>query len=116
MFVHHVVTVCLLCFSWACNLVRMGTLVLIIHDFADVPLECAKMATYLKRQRVADSIFVVFALCWIFSRIGLLPYRILYYSTYKALDVVPMFAAYYIFNALLCLLQLLHIIWTIYIL
>lgn len=39
MFVHHVVTLCLLTFSWACNLVRIGTLVLIIHDFADIPLE-----------------------------------------------------------------------------
>ena len=39
MFVHHVVTLCLLGFSWACNLVRMGTLVLLIHDFADIPLE-----------------------------------------------------------------------------
>jgi ceramide synthetase len=39
MFVHHVVTLCLLGFSWASNLVRIGTLVLIIHDFADIPLE-----------------------------------------------------------------------------
>lgn len=39
MFVHHVVTLCLLSFSWASNLVRIGTLVLVIHDFADVPLE-----------------------------------------------------------------------------
>lgn len=39
MFTHHVVTLCLLFFSWACNLVRAGTLVLVIHDFADIPLE-----------------------------------------------------------------------------
>lgn len=39
MFVHHVVTLCLLSFSWACNLIRIGTLVLVIHDFADIPLE-----------------------------------------------------------------------------
>lgn len=36
MFVHHVVTILLLCFSWACNLHRIGALVLVIHDFADV--------------------------------------------------------------------------------
>lgn len=39
MFMHHVVTLCLLTFSWACNLVRIGTLVLMIHDFADIPLD-----------------------------------------------------------------------------
>ena len=39
MFVHHLVTICLLVFSWSCNLVRIGTLVLLIHDFADIPLQ-----------------------------------------------------------------------------
>lgn len=68
--------------------------------------------TYLKKQRAADLIFVVFTLSWIVSRIGLLPYRIIYYSSYLALLVVPMFPAYYIFNGLLCSLQVLHIIWT----
>lgn len=70
------------------------------------------MMTYVKKQRLADGIFVVFTICWMVSRIGLLPYRILYYSLYKALSVVPMFAAYYIFNGLLCALQALHIVWT----
>jgi len=68
--------------------------------------------TYVKKQRLADSIFVVFTTCWMVSRIGLLPYRIIYYSSYKALAVVPMFPAYYIFNGLLCALQALHIVWT----
>jgi len=90
----------------------MGTLVLLIHDFADIPLEGAKMMTYVKKQRMADGIFVVFTVCWVVSRIGLLPYRILYFSLHKALSVVPMFAAYYIFNGLLCALQALHIVWT----
>lgn len=39
MFIHHLVTVALLSFSWACNLHRVGALVLLIHDFADIPLE-----------------------------------------------------------------------------
>lgn len=115
MFVHHVVTLCLLGFSWACNLIRVGTLVLVIHDFADIPLEGAKMMAYVKKQRVADVVFNIFALCWIISRIGLLPYRIIYYSSYLARWVVPMFAAYYIFNSLLVALQMLHIIWTYFI-
>ncbi|KAH9423928.1 Ceramide synthase 5 [Dermatophagoides pteronyssinus] len=115
MFVHHVVTLCLLSFSWACNLIRIGTLVLVIHDFADIPLEGAKMMAYVKKQHIADIVFNVFALCWIISRIGLLPYRIIYYSSYIAVGLVPMFPAYYIFNSLLIALQILHIIWTYFI-
>lgn len=70
---------------------------------------------YVKKQQIADVVFNVFALCWIISRIGLLPYRIIYYSSYVAVGLVPMFSAYYIFNSLLIALQILHIIWTYFI-
>lgn len=70
---------------------------------------------YLKKQKLADVTFNVFALCWVVSRIGLLPYRIIYFSSYVALAIVPMFSAYYIFNGLLIALQTLHIIWTFFI-
>jgi len=112
MFIHHIVTVLLLAFSWTCNFHRIGSLVLVIHDFADIPLDGAKIFRYLKMQRVSNIVFTIFALAWIFSRIGLFPYRIIAYSSYYALDVVEMFPAYYIFNSLLCSLQVLHIIWT----
>lgn len=73
------------------------------------------MMAYVKKQQIADVVFNVFALCWIISRIGLLPYRIIYYSSYVAVGLVPMFSAYYIFNSLLIALQILHIIWTYFI-
>ena len=112
MFFHHIVTVLLLSFSWTCNLHRIGSLVMAIHDFADIPLEGAKLCRYVKNQRASNIVFAIFTVCWIYSRIGLLPYRVISYSAYHALFVVPMFPAYYFFNGLLCALQLLHIIWT----
>lgn len=39
MFVHHMTTITLMAFSWTCNLIRVGTLVLLIHDVADGFLE-----------------------------------------------------------------------------
>ncbi|KAI1283729.1 Ceramide synthase 6 [Halotydeus destructor] len=113
MLVHHLATVALMVFSWACCLQRIGTLVLVIHDFADVPLEAVKLARYSRAPEGAtNAIFVLFALSWIFSRLGLLPWRVIAYSTYYALREVPMFPAYYVFNALLLVLQALHIVWT----
>ena len=42
MFIHHITTIALMAFSWTCNLTRVGTLVLIIHDCADIFLEVGK--------------------------------------------------------------------------
>lgn len=39
MFIHHVVTLLLLALSWVCNLHRVGSLVLVVHDCADILLE-----------------------------------------------------------------------------
>ena len=43
MFIHHIATICLMAFSWICNLHRIGTLVLLIHDCADIFLEVSSM-------------------------------------------------------------------------
>lgn len=42
MFVHHITTIGLMTLSWTCNLTRVGTLVLVIHDCADIFLEVTK--------------------------------------------------------------------------
>ena len=39
MFVHHVATISLLSFSWTDNFVRVGTLVLCMHDSVDFWIE-----------------------------------------------------------------------------
>jgi ceramide synthetase len=39
MFIHHVAAICLMGFSWMCNLHRIGTLVLLTHDCSDIFLE-----------------------------------------------------------------------------
>ena len=39
MFIHHITTILLMGLSWTCNLTRVGTLVLVIHDVADILLE-----------------------------------------------------------------------------
>ena len=121
MLVHHIVTILLLTFSWTVNFVRIGTLVLVIHDFADIPLEGAKICRYLMfPDGISNSVFGVFTLSWIFSRLGLLPYRVIAYSCYWGLILpdrpVKFFPVYYIFNALLIALQVLHVIWTVLIL
>ncbi|KAK6634841.1 hypothetical protein RUM44_000088 [Polyplax serrata] len=112
MFIHHIATIVLMDFSWVCNMHRIGSLVLVIHDCADVLLEGAKMAKYANYQRVCDMLFVIFTLVWIATRLGLYPFWIMRNTTIQAPKIVDMFPAYYIFNSLLFLLLTLHIFWT----
>jgi len=116
MFVHHITTIALLAFSWTCNLTRCGALVLVVHDFADIFLEAAKMCNYTNYQKACDIIFGVFTVAWIVTRLGLFPTWILYSTTIEAPQIVEMFPAYYIFNGLLSILLVLHTIWTYFIL
>ncbi|GAB0093945.1 ceramide synthase 5 [Sergentomyia squamirostris] len=111
MFVHHVVTLLLLSLSWICNLHRVGSLVLVVHDCADIFLEAAKLTKYANYQKVCDAIFAIFTVIWIVTRLGLYP-RILYSTSIEAPRILPMFPAYYIFNSLLILLLVLHVVWT----
>lgn len=116
MLLHHVVTINLLSFSWACNFTRIGTLTLIVHDISDIFLLGAKMFKYLQLQMLCDVTFAVFVLIWIVTRLGVYPGWILYSTTFDATFIVEFFPAYYIFNSMLVGLLVLHCIWTYYIL
>lgn len=113
MLVHHVATIVLMNFSWLVNFVRIGTLVLIVHDVADPLLELTKMVNYLKWKRTTDCIFVVFGISWITSRHIVFPYAILYSTTFEILSVFgePTFFNYF-FNFFLYLLLALGFMWT----
>lgn len=111
MFIHHIVTLLLLSLSWVCNLHRVGSLVLAVHDCADIFLEAAKITKYANYQKLCDCIFAVFTIIWIVTRLGFFP-RIIYSSSVEAPQILPMFPAYYIFNSLLILLLCLHVAWT----
>ncbi|CAF0983971.1 unnamed protein product, partial [Didymodactylos carnosus] len=111
MFLHHIATISLLSFSYIVNFVRVGSLVLVIHDCGDYWLESAKMAKYARAQRVCDTLFVIFALVWLVTRLCYFPYKVLYTTTYEEVEILGYFPAFYLFNGLLMLLQVLHYFW-----
>ncbi|XP_063628400.1 ceramide synthase 6-like [Cydia splendana] len=112
MFVHHLATIMLLSFSWICNLHRIGTLVLLVHDCADIFVEAVKATKYANYQRTCDTLFLGLIVTWITTRIFIYPYYIIWSTLIRAPMLLPMFPAYYIFNSLLCLLLVLHVVWT----
>lgn len=112
MIIHHIVTMFLLYFSWVVNFVRIGTLVLLVHDAADFPMAAAKMAKYCGRKLLCNILLATFCVTWVVSRLGFYPCRVLYSSSIEVYDYLEPFPAYYFFNGLLFILQVLHIIWT----
>ena len=62
MMAHHVVTVILIVFSHYTRLLRIGTMVLLLHDVSDIPLELAKASRYANMKSLCDAFFAVFFL------------------------------------------------------
>ena len=116
MFIHHILTIFLIVFSWAVNLIRGGSLVLIVHECADIPLLMAKMCEYTGHADMMDPFFVIFILLWVATRIGLFPFWILRSTMFEAHVILNMwYPIYYIFNGMLLLLLIIHFIWTYFI-
>lgn len=116
MIVHHIATLGLMFFSWMNNFVRIGSLVLLVHDCADPLMEAAKMAKYIRKESLCTGFFVAFLLTWIGTRMTLYPLKIVYSTLFEATPVIGMCSVYYVYNTLLITLQILHIIWFYFIL
>ncbi|KAI1705709.1 TLC domain-containing protein [Ditylenchus destructor] len=83
--IHHVVTIGLLSFSWATNFIRVGTLVLLVHDISDIVLEMTKYLRYSgKSEAVVNVGFVAFLLSWIATRVFYLPFVLMRSAIFEA--------------------------------
>lgn len=110
-YIHHMITILLLTFSWAVNLIRAGSLVLLVHECGDIFLQIAKMCQYLKKDRATGILLFIFIAVWISTRLGLFPFWILKNMYFEAPKYVFMPAGH-VFYFLLFGLLLLNIFWT----
>eukprot|EP00063_Salmo_salar_P008157 XP_013982992.1 PREDICTED: ceramide synthase 2-like [Salmo salar] len=110
--IHHLATLTLLSFSWCVNYIRIGTLVMLIHDASDVLLESAKLFNYAKWETTCNSLFVVFAIVFMVTRLIIFPFWLIHCTwVYPTLQYPPFFG-YYFFNVMLVVLLFLHIFWA----
>lgn len=111
MMLHHLFTILLMLFSWSCNFARSGSLVLFIHEVADVPLLAAKMLTYAGFKAVTDAAFVVFLLSWAVTRCYLYPFWFLKEVLIRP-DATVHTGAYNLLYGLLVGLLAINLVWT----
>jgi len=93
----------------------VGTLVLWVHDCADVFLESAKVFKYAGWESVSNALFYTFAGSWLVTRLGYFPTWIIYSITVEAGQFIQYFPAYNVFSGLLSILLVLNLFWSYYI-
>lgn len=110
--VHHCATLVLLSFSWCVNYIRIGTLVMVVHDASDVLLESAKLFNYAKWEKTCETLFVLFAVVFMVTRLVIFPFWLIHCTWVYPPQHYPPFFGYYFFNVILLVLQALHIFWA----
>uniref|UniRef100_A0A671TJ00 Ceramide synthase 3a n=1 Tax=Sparus aurata TaxID=8175 RepID=A0A671TJ00_SPAAU len=110
--IHHLATLVLLSFSWCVNYIRIGTLVMLVHDASDVLLESAKLFNYAKWEKTCQTLFVLFAIVFMVTRLIIFPFWLIHCTWVYPVHHYPAFFGYYFFNVMLVVLLCLHIFWA----
>ncbi|NXH34036.1 CERS4 synthase, partial [Myiagra hebetior] len=106
--IHHIATITLIFVSYCANMIRFGMIVMLVHDASDYILELAKILHYLQWKWVCETVFNVFAVVFIISRLVIFPLTVYYYFVTK----VSLFPISCLISVFLMILQLLHIFWS----
>lgn len=121
MCIHHVVTNLLVIGSSHFRLTRIGSMVFLVHDISDVPVDLSKLANFLKWKTVTTICFASMCLCWLVFRLGILPF-VIYHSvlteSWMLLDDGRIDPLYYLlyrhfFYYLVGQIILLHVAWFV---
>lgn len=109
--VHHFVALGLIAFSYSSNLLRIGSVVLIVHDSSDYLLEACKMFNYTHFRRVSNTLFIIFSLVFFYTRLIYFPTQVIYSTLFDSIKDSGPFFGYYYFNILLLILLILNVYW-----
>ncbi|XP_074926523.1 ceramide synthase 4-like [Chelonoidis abingdonii] len=110
--VHHATTIILISYSYCANYLRIGSLVMLLHVSSTFLLELTKLLHYLNWRRASHLLFLIFSSVFLVTRLIIFPCRVLYTSFYTSMELYQPYFGYYFMNALLMVLQLLHVFWA----
>ena len=117
MFVHHLVTNALVIGSSVLRTTRVGSMVFLVHDVSDIPVDLSKLANFLKWKVTTAVCFSTMVIMWAYWRLYILPYKILGAIITQSVLVIDsthpnIYVAYQpVFVCLLSLIILLHLVW-----
>lgn len=115
MFLHHFLTICLIVFSYVSNYIRIGSLVMFVHDLAELPAGYTKFFVDLKgHSSIILGGVTWLMITWFYTRCYVFPKDIIYVGSYLASrdNVAPEFLnGISIFIGFLSALVALHYYW-----
>lgn len=111
MLIHHILTLALITVSWTVNAFRGGSLVIFIHDIADVLLEGVKAINYAKYERLGNFVFILFTKVWIITRLVMFS-RVVYCGIVFFPKLFAPYPLFYFLGSLCISLLFLHFLWT----
>ena len=92
MYAHHVVTIALVALSYFNNYMRIGVVVLFIHDLSDIPVDLLKIFNYCQLEGpkglfLVEMIFVTNLVGWAYLRFYLYFTKVIWYGCCTAREV-----------------------------
>ena len=119
MFVHHIVTNLLVIGSSWIRMTRAGSMMFMVHDISDVPVDLSKLANFLKWKVSTAICFATMVALWFYYRLVVLPFTIYKAVLTEAILVVEhdfVDAIFYkcyqpFFAVLIGLIIFLHLAW-----
>jgi hypothetical protein len=116
MFVHHVITNLLVIGSSHCRFTRIGSMVFMVHDISDVPVDLSKLSNFMKWKATTVVSFVALLATWVLTRLCILPFVIVkgvfdHDHEVKAFHKIHHVMGLAIFKLLLIGITTLHVCW-----
>lgn len=114
MVLHHLITLLLMKLSFNTRFYKFGAAIMILHDVSDPFLELAKVENYLKNVIFPDIIFLMFTCVFFGARLIIFP-KFFVWNILRNFKSLGMSFDLVVIWTLLLFLQVLHILWSIYI-
>ena len=76
MLIHHIITDLLIVASSHFRFTRVGSMILLVHDLSELPVELSKLANFVKWRATSAVCFTIMLLTWVITRLYIFPFII----------------------------------------
>jgi len=111
MFIHHVATICLVGGSYYYGYLRVGILVLLVHDGSDIVVDSLKMANYMDINIITVIVFITNLVTWAVIRLGIFPHTVMHAAAIVSFRRCHRIHGWLLMNSFLVVLLMLHVWW-----